>query len=146
MRAGRDPRIRPENASARQCVAAGAAGHVSERLRLGPCEKARTCLAAARLLALESTEAIWSSHISGQEINLAQRAECAAATTYAYNVSVEVAEFAFRATGGAGVYRDQRLQRCFRDIQTGSQHIVPGDESWERVGQVMLGVGTPAMI
>ncbi len=39
-----------------------------------------------------------------------------------------------------------RLQRCLRDIQAGSQHIVASDESWERFGQVWLGVGEPAMV
>jgi len=108
--------------------------------------QAQTRLRAARLLAFESYGAMWSTHSSGQPLSLAQRADGAAATTYAYNVSVEVAEFAFRAAGGAALYRDQRLQRCFRDIQAGAQHIVPSEETWERVGQVQLGVGTPGMI
>jgi alkylation response protein AidB-like acyl-CoA dehydrogenase len=108
--------------------------------------QAQTRLRAARLLAFESYGAMWSTHTSGQPVSLAQRADATAATTYAYNVSVEVAEFAFRAAGGAALFRDQRLQRCFRDIQAGSQHIVPSEETWERVGQAYLGVGTPAMI
>ncbi len=108
--------------------------------------QAQTRLRAARLLTFDCYGAMWSTHTSGQKVSLAQRADSAAAITYAYNVSVGVAEFAFRAAGGAALFRDQRLQRCFRDIQAGSQHIVPSEESWERVGQVYLGVGTPAFI
>ena len=108
--------------------------------------QSRARLCAARLLAFDSYGAMWSTYSAGEKVTLMQRADSAAATTYAYNTSVEVTEFAFRAAGGAVLFRDQRLQRCFRDIQAGAQHIVPSDESWERIGQVYLGVGTPPMI
>ena len=74
------------------------------------------------------------------------RADAGAATTNAYEAATEVATFAFRAAGARALYRGGRLQRCFRDIQAGSQHIVPSEESWERFGQVYLGVGQPAMV
>jgi len=72
--------------------------------------------------------------------------EAAAATTNAYEAAAEAASFAFRAGGGAVLFRSGRLQRCFRDIQAGAQHIVVSDESYERAAQLWLGVGEPQML
>lgn len=108
--------------------------------------QAATRLRAARCLALDCFGALWEACREGREVTLEERAAAGAATTFAYQVAVEAGTFAFRSAGGAALYRTGRLQRCFRDIQAGAQHIVPSEESWERVGQVLLGVGTPAMI
>lgn len=108
--------------------------------------QAHTKLRAARGLALESFGALWRAQREGAAISLEARAAAGAATTFAYQAATEAATFAFRSAGGGALYRSGRLQRCFRDIQAGAQHIVPSEESWERVGQVLLGVGVPAMI
>lgn len=108
--------------------------------------QAATKLRAARGLALECFGNLWRAQTEARPITLEARAAAGAATTFAYQAAVEAGTFAFRSAGGGALYRSGRLQRCFRDIQAGAQHIVPSEESWERVGQVLLGVGTPAMI
>ncbi|MCH2171433.1 acyl-CoA dehydrogenase family protein [Myxococcota bacterium] len=108
--------------------------------------RATTRLRGARGLVFSSYQRLWRAYIEGRESSLEDRADAGAATTQAYEVATEVATFAFRAAGARALFREGRLQRCFRDIQAGSQHIVPGDESWERFGQVYLGVGRPVMV
>ena len=108
--------------------------------------RASARLRAARSFALETLSALHDHVDRGHEIPLSARADAAAATTQAYEAAAEAATFAFRAGGGAALFRAGRLQRCFRDIQAGSQHIVVSDESFERAAQVWLGIGTPAML
>ena len=79
-------------------------------------------------------------------VTVEERANLSAATTFAYESSMEAARVSFRAAGAAAVFRHNLLQRCLRDIETGAQHIVPSDESWERVGYSWLGLGEPAML
>jgi alkylation response protein AidB-like acyl-CoA dehydrogenase len=108
--------------------------------------RARTRLRSARALVMEAYEALGAATRSEAGASLADRAEASAATTNAYEAALAAASFAFRAGGGAALYRSNRLQRCLRDIQAGAQHIVVSDESWERMGQLWLGVGEPQML
>jgi alkylation response protein AidB-like acyl-CoA dehydrogenase len=135
------------------------AAHATWRQRLGSASRlaerasfqqgfarARTGLLAARALVLTSLSALHERAGEPGPFPLELRANVAAATTNAYEAARDAATFAFRAGGGAVLFKSGDLQRCFRDIQAGSQHIVVSDESWERVGQVWLGVGEPQMI
>jgi alkylation response protein AidB-like acyl-CoA dehydrogenase len=108
--------------------------------------RANAHLRAARALVLETLQALHEPIRRGDPVPLNARADAAAATTNAYESAVEAATFAFRAAGGAALFRSGRLQRCFRDIQAGAQHIVVSDESYERAAQVWLGVGEPQML
>ena len=107
--------------------------------------RASTRFDAAEVLVNSRAAALDEAHRDGT-LSLEHRAGFTAATTNAYESALEAAQFAFRAAGGAALYRSVRLQRCLRDIQAGCQHIVPSEESWERVAQVGLGVSEPAMI
>ena len=46
----------------------------------------------------------------------------------------------FRAAGGGALYRTGVLQRSLRDINAAAQHIMVADSSYERLGQILLGV------
>ena len=107
--------------------------------------RARTRLEAARALVLQNGHALHAAQ-AGAGVSLDQRAACSAATVNAYEAALEAAQMAFRAAGGAALHRDGVLQRCLRDLQAGAQHIVPGEESWERIAQVWLGLGDPGMV
>jgi alkylation response protein AidB-like acyl-CoA dehydrogenase len=108
--------------------------------------RATARLRAARALVLQTLQALHDEVAGGDGVSLRARADAAAATTNAYESAAEAATFAFRAGGGAVLFRSGRLQRCFRDIQAGSQHIVVSDESYERAAQVWLGIGEPSML
>ena len=108
--------------------------------------RVETRFAAARSHARLSLERIWQTTAAGDPVTLDQRADVHGATALCYEAAAEAADVAFRAAGGAAIFRADRLQRCFRDIHAGMQHIIVSEESWERVGQVRLGAGVPTMI
>jgi alkylation response protein AidB-like acyl-CoA dehydrogenase len=135
------------------------AAHATWRQRLGSAStladrpafqqgyaRMHTRLRAARALVLETLEALHEGLVRGGPVPLGVRADAAAATTHAYECAAEAATLAFRAAGGSALFRSGRLQRCFRDIQAGSQHIVVSDESYERAAQVWLGIAEPRML
>jgi hypothetical protein len=50
----------------------------------------------------------------------------------------EVATFAHKASRGVSL-RSSRLQRAYRDIHSGTQHLLLADEIETEVGRVLLG-------
>ena len=108
--------------------------------------RAKTALDAARALVLANYAELGAAFESADGVQIEDRAKLIAATTNAYEAALDSAQMAFRAGGAAALFRDGRLQRTLRDIQAGAQHIVPSEESWERVGEFWLGAGIPAMI
>ena len=108
--------------------------------------RARTALDAARSLVLERFDTLDRAGRTAAGAGLAERAGATAAAVHAYEVAYSAAEMAFRAAGGAALFREGRLQRCFRDLAAGRQHIFATEEAWERVAQVFLGVGEPTMV
>lgn len=60
------------------------------------------------------------------------------ATTYATRVAADAARFAY-TWAGTGALRGGVLQRCFRDIHAGTQHIYVDNNTLTAYTQVMLG-------
>ncbi len=108
--------------------------------------RARTRLEAARNLSYTRFRKLAAARETPAGVTAEERANLSAATTFAYETALEATRDAFRSAGAAAIFRDNRLQRCLRDIETGAQHIVPSDESWERVGQFWLGLDEPPML
>lgn len=107
--------------------------------------RTRTRLLAARALVVESLTAVANRHRMDSERALAERAKAFASTVHAYESATEAAQFAFRAAGAGAIFRTNRLQRCLRDIEAGSQHILASEEGWERVARYWLGLEEPVM-
>ena len=63
--------------------------------------------------------------------------------SHAALVASEVTEFAYRYGGASALYSSSPLQRCFRDMTAGAQHILVGENNFEYAGQVLLGVASP---
>jgi alkylation response protein AidB-like acyl-CoA dehydrogenase len=103
-------------------------------------------LRAARLLAFDAYGELWESTSRGDAVSILERARVAAAVVHAYRMAASAADFAFRSLGASVLYRSDRVQRCFRDIRAGMQHIVASEVMMERVGQVELGVAPDDMI
>ncbi len=105
--------------------------------------RARTQLLGARALVMESFAAVATAHRSASGLTAEERATAYAATVHAYESSLEATQFAFRTAGAGAIFRDNRLQRCMRDIQAGSQHILASEEGWDRIGRYWLGLEEP---
>ncbi|MCP4906008.1 MAG: hypothetical protein GY910_13610 [bacterium] len=105
-----------------------------------------TKLRAARLLTFDAYGELWDSVSRGDDPSLLERARVAAAVVHVYRTAARAADFAFRSLGASVLYRSDPIQRCFRDIRAGMQHIVASEVVMERVGRVELGVAPEGMI
>ena len=59
-----------------------------------------------------------------------------------HDVMSETSTFARRAGGGVAL-RPSVIQRCYRDIHTGTQHLLLSDQIFQECGRVMLGMTGP---
>jgi hypothetical protein len=64
------------------------------------------------------------------------------AMRHLHNVISDLSTFAHRAARGASL-RPGQLQRCYRDIHAGTQHILLADEIMQECGKVLLGAMSP---
>lgn len=61
------------------------------------------------------------------------------ATTWCTNVGSEVVTWAYRMAGSQGLRDGSAMQRCFRDIHAGTQHIFVDDSTYQNAAKVWLG-------
>jgi alkylation response protein AidB-like acyl-CoA dehydrogenase len=112
------------------------AGRAAFQARLG---EAEVRLRLVRGGALELFEAAWATVCGGGALTRRQQAELRSAATHATETAVGIVTGLFRAAGGGALYRTGVLQRCFRDINAGAQHLMVSDSAYERLGQILLG-------
>jgi len=99
-----------------------------------------TCkLAGARAYSLDILNQVWEATCNDEPLSLIKWGECRAAMAYVTEVAAEVATFAYRYGTGVALYRPHPLQRCLRDIYTGTQHGIVSDENYEALGRALVG-------
>ena len=97
-------------------------------------------LRAARALAVEVFEGIWSIALAGSALTPRMHGDARAVAAFATEVGVEVTESAFRYAGGRALFRSHALQRCWRDMNAAAQHFVVSDVAYEHHGQFLLNI------
>jgi alkylation response protein AidB-like acyl-CoA dehydrogenase len=97
---------------------------------------------AARALVYESWESLGDSYARGEHASLEQLALIRLAMRHIHDVISEISTFAHRASRGVSL-RPSLLQRCYRDIHSGTQHILLADEITQECGKVLLGTAGP---
>jgi alkylation response protein AidB-like acyl-CoA dehydrogenase len=93
---------------------------------------------AARAFVYESWGAIDDGYAKGREANLEELACIRMAMKHLHGVISENATFAHIASRGVSL-RPSLLQRCYRDVHGGTQHVLLADEIMQECGRVMLG-------
>jgi alkylation response protein AidB-like acyl-CoA dehydrogenase len=93
---------------------------------------------AARALVYEAWQSIDDSYARGEHANVEQLALIRLAMRHIHDVISEVATFAHRTSRGVSL-RPSRLQRCYRDIHSGTQHLLLADEITQECAKVLLG-------
>jgi len=78
----------------------------------------------------------------GDEPDMHQLALVRVGTRYAHEVATDVVSFAYKMAGGAAL-RDSALQRCFRDLHAGTQHVLVSHQIAQAAGEVLLGIADP---
>jgi alkylation response protein AidB-like acyl-CoA dehydrogenase len=101
-------------------------------------------LKAARALLCELHERAWQEACAGHSIEPDLASELRAASVLATDIGIDVTSQALRYAGGSGLYLDNMLQRCFRDIVASGQHFAVSDLQYEAHGMFKLGMGQEA--
>ncbi len=102
--------------------------------------RAEIALRAARLAVFDAYTDLWQTVCAGGRPTLEQRASVRAAVNHVTDVSAEASAAAYRYAGGEAIYDESPLQRCTRDIQAAAQHFYVGEDVYERLGRIALGL------
>jgi len=68
------------------------------------------------------------------------------ATTHTAEAALEVAGAAFRFAGSTGLRNGSALQRCYRDLSAGEQHVFTDFNTYRDAGRLLLGVGPDTLL
>ncbi len=104
--------------------------------------RAEAALRAARAHAPVIIGLSWVPAVRGAPLTDSHRLGLRLAATHATETAAAVATAMYRAGGGSSIYADSPLQRCFRDANVATQHIMVAPTSWELTGRLLLGAPT----
>jgi indole-3-acetate monooxygenase len=94
---------------------------------------------AARALVYSVWSDLQETLDSGAEASVEQISLIRMAMRHVHDVGSEVTTFCHRAAGGASL-RSSILQRAYRDMHSGTQHVLLADQIFQECGRVMLGM------
>ncbi len=95
---------------------------------------------AARLLVLATFTDAEQSVKNGEDLTPDLRAGMRVAATYATEASREIVQWAHLAAGTTAIREGSRLERAFRDMYTGTQHVFIGEKTYTDAAQIHLGL------
>lgn len=97
-------------------------------------------LRSARLLVHDIIGGIVRRLDAGEPMTMAMQHELVSAVAYQTRVCMDVVEFAYMASGSSGLRNPSILQRCFRDMCVGAQHLYVDPRTFDAMGKGLLGV------
>ena len=95
---------------------------------------------AARLLVLDAFAAAEREIAEQGALTPTMRADLRVAATYATEASREVVQWAHLAAGTSAIREGTRLERAFRDLYTGTQHVFIGEKTYIDASRIHLGL------
>jgi alkylation response protein AidB-like acyl-CoA dehydrogenase len=95
---------------------------------------------AARLLVVTTFGDVEQAVVDGRPLTPTMRADIRVAATYATESSREIVQWAHLAAGTSAIREGSRLERAFRDMYTGTQHVFIGEKSYTDAAQIYLGL------
>jgi alkylation response protein AidB-like acyl-CoA dehydrogenase len=95
-------------------------------------------LRSVRLLAHDTIGAIVERLDAGDPMTKAMQDELVSTVTYQTNVCLDVVRWAYMTSGSAGLRNPSVLQRCFRDMTVGAQHIYVDPRCHDEMGKGLL--------
>jgi alkylation response protein AidB-like acyl-CoA dehydrogenase len=102
--------------------------------------RAESRLRAARLYVHDTMGAVWETCCKGDRPAPPQRAELALAGCHAMQAALETVDSLYRLAGAEAVFTGHPLERCFRDLHTGSQHIIFSTAREQEYPRIQLGI------
>ncbi|MBM7044698.1 acyl-CoA dehydrogenase family protein [Rhizobium lusitanum] len=97
---------------------------------------------SARAFAYQAWNSVAETFARNEEASLEQIADIKLALRHVHDVISDVGTFAHRAARGASLHNGV-MQRVYRDIHSGTQHILMADEIVQECGRVYLGAVGP---
>ncbi len=95
---------------------------------------------AARLLVVTTFGDVERQVMDGRALTPTLRADMRVAATYATEAGREVVQWAHLAAGTSAIREGTRLERAFRDMYTGTQHVFIGEKSYTDAAMIYLGL------
>jgi alkylation response protein AidB-like acyl-CoA dehydrogenase len=95
---------------------------------------------AARLLVVTTFGDAERSVEGGDDLSPTMRADMRVAATYATEASREIVQWAHLAAGTSAIREGSRLERAFRDMYTGTQHVFIGEKTYTDSARIYLGL------
>ena len=95
---------------------------------------------AAHLLVLDAFAAAERQVLEDGALTPTMRADLRVAATYATEASREVVQWAHLAAGTSAIREGTRLERAFRDLYTGTQHVFIGEKTYMDAARIHLGL------
>jgi alkylation response protein AidB-like acyl-CoA dehydrogenase len=95
---------------------------------------------AAKLLVMTTFTEAEAQVAAGEELTPSMRGEMRVAATYATETSRTVTEWAHLQAGTAAIREGSRLERAFRDMYTGTQHVFIGEKTYTDAAKIRLGL------
>lgn len=103
--------------------------------------QAEATLRASRTFLLDLTDKIFEVAVGGREVPLQLRSEYTLASQLTVSSSVSAVNLAFEIAGASSAAAaGDAIQRCWRDVNVASQHILFGRNKWRVAGAALLGV------
>ncbi len=102
--------------------------------------RAEARLHASRTLCIDVFSGVLEAAQAGEEIGIQERATLRTAASYATEAAKNAVDFAHESAGTTSIRDGAALQRCFRDMHTGTQHTFIGEETYLESAQVFLGL------
>ena len=96
-------------------------------------------LRSARLLVHDTIGNIVERLDAGDPMTKAMQDELVSAVAYQTNVCMDVVRWAYMTSGSSGLRNPSVLQRCFRDMCVGAQHIYVDPRCHDEMGKDLLG-------
>ena len=97
--------------------------------------RAEAVLQSARAFLFDAADEVWSAACAGGEIPDDALQRLSLAGRHVMSAGIEVVDMAFHHAGAGAISTDHPLQRCFRDIHVGSQHVYFSDEQYRGYGE-----------
>jgi alkylation response protein AidB-like acyl-CoA dehydrogenase len=107
--------------------------------------RAEAQLAAARTFSLSAIETLEAAAVA-DGVTTEARTMARLAATNAAGMSLEVVTTAFRFSGSTGLRNGSVIQRCFRDVSAGEQHVFTDFNTYRDAGRLLLGVGPDTLL
>jgi indole-3-acetate monooxygenase len=102
--------------------------------------KAEGLLRSARAYLFDRMTNAWDRAVAGEVLSLEEKTEILLACTQTIAACVEATDLMYSCAGTSGIFKRNRLERLFRDVQVLRHHGFVNESRFETVGQVWMGL------